>query len=80
MGLKPRQLRAPKGYRFNRTRLYSSLERQRRELDISFREVGRQVGVDVMTVLRLAEGMGPTMEAYGKLCAWLDVGLDEFFD
>lgn len=80
MGFKARQLKPPVGYRFNRKRLFRALTRRRRELDISWREVARQAGLHEMTMLRLPKGMGPTMESYGRLCAWLGAALDEFFD
>ncbi len=80
MGFKTRHSKTPAGYRFNRKRLYREIERKRRELDISLREVGRQAGVYEMTISRLSMGMGPTMENYGRLCAWLGAELDEFFD
>jgi len=71
--------RIARGYRFRRRALYRAIAQQIDNLDISWREAARQAGVYDMTLHRIKDGIGPTLEHYGRICAWLEVDLDEFY-
>ena len=61
------------GPTFDDTTFFESLERRRQTEGLSWRQLGRQLGLSPSTFSRLARGRRPDIETFIKLLAWLDV-------
>ena len=61
------------GPTFDDTTFFETLERRRQAEGLSWRQLGRQLGLSPSTFSRLARGRRPDIETFIKLLAWLDV-------
>jgi transcriptional regulator with XRE-family HTH domain len=63
---------------FDDAAFYEALERRRRAQNLSWRQLGRELGLSPSTFSRLARGRRPDVETFIKLLAWLDLPADAF--
>jgi transcriptional regulator with XRE-family HTH domain len=61
------------GSSFDDAAFFEALERRRQAENLSWRQLGRQLGLSPSTFSRLARGRRPDIETFIKLLAWLDV-------
>lgn len=61
------------GASFDDATFFDALERRRQAEGLSWRQLGRQLGLSPSTFSRLARGRRPDVETFLKLLAWLDV-------
>jgi transcriptional regulator with XRE-family HTH domain len=61
------------GPTFDDAVFFEALERRRQTEGLSWRQLGRQLGLSPSTFSRLARGKRPDVETFIKLLAWLDV-------
>jgi transcriptional regulator with XRE-family HTH domain len=61
------------GPSFDDATFFEMLERRRQAENLSWRQLGRQLGLSPSTFSRLARGRRPDIETFIKLLAWLDV-------
>jgi transcriptional regulator with XRE-family HTH domain len=61
------------GTSFDDATFFEALERHRQAENLSWRQLGRQLGLSPSTFSRLARGRRPDIETFIKLLAWLDV-------
>lgn len=57
---------------------FEALDRHRQEEGLSWRQLGRQLGLSPSTFSRLARGRRPDIDTFLKLLAWLDVPASTF--
>lgn len=49
--------------------------------DDSYRDAGKDIGISAATLFRIANGIvTPDLKTYAKVCTWLNVKADFFFD
>lgn len=58
--------------------LHAALDRQRRQRDISWRQVGREIEVSQATFSRTARGHGISLHAFVAMTGWLGVPAERF--
>jgi transcriptional regulator with XRE-family HTH domain len=63
---------------FNDASFFAAVEERRRSEGVSWRQLGRQLGLSPSTFSRLARGRSPDVETFTKLLAWLDVSASTF--
>jgi transcriptional regulator with XRE-family HTH domain len=61
------------GPTFDDSAFFETLERRRQADGLSWRQLGRQLGLSPSTFSRLARGRRPDVETFIKLLAWLEV-------
>lgn len=61
------------GPTFDDSAFFETLERHRQAEGLSWRQLGRQLGLSPSTFSRLARGRRPDVETFIKLLAWLEV-------
>jgi transcriptional regulator with XRE-family HTH domain len=61
------------GPTFDDAVFFEALERRRQAEGLSWRQLGRRLGLSPSTFSRLARGKRPDVETFIKLLAWLDV-------
>jgi transcriptional regulator with XRE-family HTH domain len=63
---------------FDDAAFYQALEQRRTAQNMSWRQLGRELGLSPSTFSRLARGRRPDVETFVKLLAWLDLPADSF--
>jgi transcriptional regulator with XRE-family HTH domain len=58
--------------------LYGALNAERENREMSWREVGKEIGTSPSTFTRLAQGRGTDADTFATLVAWLGVSADHF--
>ena len=66
--------------RFDQLRFYEAVERKRRALDVSWRQLAGQLSLSPSTFSRLSQGRRPDVDTFVKLLAWLDRPASDFVD
>jgi transcriptional regulator with XRE-family HTH domain len=66
------------GPMFDDVLFFEALERRRQTEGLSWRQLGRHLGLSPSTFSRLARGKRPDVETFIKLLAWLDVPATTF--
>ncbi len=66
------------GPTFDDAVFFEALERRRQTEGLSWRQLGRHLGLSPSTFSRLARGKRPDVETFIKLLAWLDVPATTF--
>jgi transcriptional regulator with XRE-family HTH domain len=66
------------GLAFDDAAFFEALERHRQEEGLSWRQLGRQLGLSPSTFSRLARGRRPDIDTFLTLLAWLDVPASSF--
>lgn len=61
------------GPTFDDAAFFEALEQRRRTEGLSWRQLGRRLGLSPSTFSRLARGKRPDVETFIKLLAWLDI-------
>jgi len=60
------------------TALYVALDARRSNLNMSWRELAKELGLSSSIFTRLAQGRAPELSSYRKMTDWLGVGMDDF--
>src|SRR6266571_5994846 len=63
---------------FDDVTFFETVEQRREAEGLSWRQLGRQLGLSPSTFSRLARGRRPDIETFIKLLAWLDLPADTF--
>lgn len=63
---------------FDMDGFYAALNARRNERGLRWVEVARAVGVSPSTLTRLGQGSRPDVDTYFKLCAWANLGPEDF--
>jgi transcriptional regulator with XRE-family HTH domain len=63
---------------FDPAAFYAAIDRARADRSLSWRQVGRELGLSASTFSRLAKGRRPDVDTFLKLVAWLDVPVEAF--
>jgi transcriptional regulator with XRE-family HTH domain len=63
---------------FDDVTFFEALERRREAKNVSWRHLGRELGLSPSTFSRLARGRRPDIETFVKLLAWLDIPAEAF--
>lgn len=59
-------------------RLYKTLDAQRKELDVSWRQLAREIGVSPSLLARLGNGYRPDADGFATLVRWLNMPAEQF--
>ena len=63
---------------FDETSFFRAVDRRRVSENLSWRELGRQLGLSPSTFSRLSRGHRPEIETFVKLLAWLKMPAEAF--
>jgi len=63
---------------FDSARFFRALDRQRQESRLTWRQLGRELGVSPSTFSRLARGRNPDVDTLVTLTKWLGTPADDF--
>jgi transcriptional regulator with XRE-family HTH domain len=63
---------------FNDAAFMAALDERRHGENLSWRELGRRLGLSPSTFSRLSRGRRPDVETFVKLIAWLDMPMSAF--
>lgn len=58
--------------------LYAALDANRKEKDLSWRDVAREAGVSPSTLTRMAQGKRPDVDGFAAMIAWLGLPAEHF--
>ena len=58
--------------------LYATLDSERQQRELSWRQVAAQAGVGASTLSRLAQGNRPDVDSFAALVHWLGMSADQF--
>lgn len=64
--------------RFDSKALYQALDEKRQSLELSWREVGAEIGVSVSTITRTRSGGRMEVDGMLAMVAWLGVSVETF--
>jgi transcriptional regulator with XRE-family HTH domain len=63
---------------FDPVAFYAAVDRERAERGLSWRQLGRDLGLSASTFSRLSKGHRPDVDTFLKLVTWLGVPVDTF--
>jgi transcriptional regulator with XRE-family HTH domain len=63
---------------FNEEAFFRAVDHQRSTEGITWRELGRRLGLSASTFSRLSRGRRPDVDTFVKLLAWLDMPAETF--
>jgi transcriptional regulator with XRE-family HTH domain len=63
---------------FDNEAFYMALDAQRQALDMTWRQVAGESGVNASTLTRMAQGRRPDVDGLAALCAWSGLKADDF--
>lgn len=65
---------------FDQARFYEAVDRRRRELGLSWRQLAAELSLSPSTFSRLSQGRRPDIDTFVKVLAWLDRPATDFME
>lgn len=65
--------------KFDGDKFANDIFEKRLKQNLSLRELEKITGVKHWIIHKMEEGQQPPVDAFGKMCAWLNVSTDKYF-
>jgi transcriptional regulator with XRE-family HTH domain len=65
---------------FDAERFFKDVDQRRRDRELSWRQLGRNLGVSASTFSRMSQGKRPDVDTFLTLLAWLEAPADAYID